>query len=135
MTQTHTLRGTFDVQMTPLTPAPEEAEANLGHLLLRKQFHGELDATGLGHMLAFRSAEPSSAGYVAMERVEGRVAGRSGSFMLMHFGEMNRGTPKLIVQVVPDSGTGELVGLSGTLSIDVRDGKHFYEFSYYLPAE
>jgi hypothetical protein len=134
MTQNHTIRGTFDVQLSPLPSAPEEAEANLGHLLLRKQFHGELEATGLGHMMSFRSAEPSSAGYVAMERVEGKLAGRSGSFVLMHFGEMARGTPKLIVQVVPDSGTGELVGLSGTLGIDVRDGKHFYEFSYCLDA-
>ncbi|WP_431046450.1 DUF3224 domain-containing protein [Roseateles sp. L2-2] len=134
MTQSHTIHGTFDVQLTPLTAAPEEAEANLGHLLLRKQFHGELEASGLGHMMSFRSAEPSSAGYVAMERVEGRLAGRSGSFVLMHFGEMARGTPKLLVQVVPDSGTGELVGLSGTLGIDIRDGKHFYEFNYRLPT-
>ena len=73
-----------------------------------------------------------SAGYVAIERVTGRVHGRAGSFALQHFGVMNRGASSLTLSVVPDSGTGELTGLSGTMSIDIRDGQHFYAFDYSL---
>lgn len=131
---TQTAQGRFDVQLTPFgAPPGGEAEA-IGRMLIRKQFHGDLDATGLGEMLAHRTSVPGSAGYVAMERVQGRLAGRSGSFVMMHVGEMDRGQAQLTVRVVPDSATGELVGLAGTLAIDIRDGQHFYTFSYQLPA-
>lgn len=134
MTQiVQTAQGAFDVQLTPAPPAPGNEAAKLGRMALRKQFHGPLEATSLGEMLAFRSDTPGSAGYVAMERVEGKLDGRSGSFVLMHLGEMNRGQPRLTVQVVPDSGTGELTGLSGTMTIDASDGKHAYEFRYQMP--
>lgn len=130
----HTAHGHFDVTLTPL-PTPPGAEADqLGRMRLHKQFHGDLDAVSHGEMLAHRSALPGSAGYVAMERVEGRLAGRSGSFVLMHLGEMNRGEAKLTVQVVPDSGTGELTGLAGTMTLEPRDGQHFYALTYQLPA-
>jgi hypothetical protein len=99
-----------------------------------KQFHGDLEGSSLGEMLAFGTAVPGSAGYVAMEQVQARLAGREGSFVLMHTGEMNRGQPRLVVQVVPDSGTGELTGISGTLTIEIRERQHFYELSYELPA-
>jgi hypothetical protein len=90
---TQTAQGQFDVQLTPLaTPAGAETD-QLGRMLIRKQFQGDLDATSAGEMLAHRSSVPGSAGYVAMERVEGRLAGRSGSFVLMHLGEMDRGQP------------------------------------------
>ncbi len=131
---TQTAQGRFDVQLTPVDAPPGgEAEA-IGRMLIRKQFHGDLDATSLGEMLAHRSGVAGSAGYVAMERVQGRLAGRSGSFVLMHQGEMDRGQSKLTVRVVPDSATGELTGLAGTLAIDIRDGQHFYTFDYRLPA-
>lgn len=132
MTQTAT--GTFDVQLTPAPAAPGVEAAQLGRMSIQKTFHGDLDGTSLGEMLAHRSNEPGSAGYVAMERVEATLAGRTGSFVLMHLGEMNRGAQRLTVQVVPDSATGELIGLSGTLSIDIRDGQHFYELRYVLPT-
>ena len=73
-----------------------------------------------------------SAGYVAMERVNGKLHGRNGTFALQHSGTMTRGAPQLIITVVPDSGTGELAGLSGKMTINIVDGKHFYEFDYTL---
>lgn len=124
--------GTFEIQLTPAPTTPSTESAKLGRLSFHKQFQGDLDATSLGEMLSFRTPVAGSAGYVAMERVEGKLGGRSGSFVLMHLGEMARGQPQLTVQVVPDSGTGELVGLSGALTIDVRDGKHSYVFQYKL---
>jgi hypothetical protein len=129
---TQSAKGTFDVQLTP-APAANDA-CPIGRMVIVKQFHGDLEGSSLGEMLAFRTPVPGSAGYVAMEQVQARLAGREGSFVLMHTGEMNRGQPRLVVQVVPDSGTGGLEGISGTLTIDIREGKHFYEFAYELAA-
>ncbi|WAC75645.1 DUF3224 domain-containing protein [Roseateles sp. SL47] len=126
-------KGTFDVKLSNAPAADGTEPAQLGRMALRKQFHGDLDGSSLGEMLGVRTAVPGSAGYVAMERVEATLAGRSGSFVLMHMGEMNRGQQRLNVQVVPDSGTGELTGITGTLNIDIKDGQHFYAFSYQLP--
>ena len=83
-------------------------------------------------MLALMSPVPGSGAYVAIERIEGRLDDRSGSFHLQHNGTMDRGQPSLTVSVVPDSGTGELTGLRGQLAIDIIDGKHFYTFDYTL---
>ncbi len=120
--------GTFDVK---LSPQPDDNP--IGRFTLDKRFHGDLDATSVGQMLAIRGDVEGSAGYVAMERVTGTLSGRSGSFALQHSGTMNRGAPSLSITVVPDSGAGELVGLSGTMNIVITDGKHFYEFDYRLP--
>jgi hypothetical protein len=120
--------GTFDVK---LTPQPDDNP--VGRFTLDKRFHGDLDATSVGQMLAIRGDVEDSAGYVAMERVTGTLSGRSGSFALQHSGTMARGAPSLSIVVVPDSGAGELVGLSGTMNIVITDGKHFYEFDYRLP--
>jgi len=76
-----------------------------------------------------------SAGYVAIDHVTGELDGRKGSFVLQHSGAMNRGAQVLSIMVVPDSGTGELAGLSGTLSINIVDGLHFYDFIYSLPEQ
>ena len=124
--------GTFEVKMTPQKPDNKEAEAaNLGRLSSDKQFHGDLEATSKGEMLA--AGDPKgSAGYVAMERVSGTLNGRSGTFVLQHSGTMTRGTPQLSVTVVPDSGTGQLVGLAGKMTIIISDGKHSYDFEYTL---
>lgn len=124
--------GSFEVKVSP--QAPEEAGCGIGRMLLDKQFHGELEAASKGQMLAAGTAVKGSAGYVAMEVVTGTLGGRKGTFVLQHAGTMNRGLPELIVTVVPDSGTGELVGLVGKLGIRVVEGKHFYDFDYTLPA-
>jgi hypothetical protein len=97
-----------------------------------KQLHGDLEATSKGEMLAAGTAVKGSAGYVAIERVTGTLHGRSGSFVLQHHATMTRGAPQLDIIVVPDSGTGELTGLTGTMMITITDGKHFYQFEYAL---
>jgi hypothetical protein len=98
-----------------------------------KQFHGDLEATSKGEMLTAMSGTVKGSGaYVAVERVTGTLHGRAGSFALYHIGTMTRGTPHLAVTVVPDSGTGQLTGITGTMNIIIADGKHSYEFEYEL---
>ena len=126
MTQQAT--GTFTVKMTP----QECSEATLGRMTLDKRFEGDLDATSKGEMLAAGTAVKSSAGYVALERVTGALAGKSGTFGLQHNGTMTRGAPSLTIAVVPDSGTGELTGLSGSMTIEIAAGVHSYVFTYAL---
>lgn len=123
--------GTFEVRLSPQVDG-EEAGASLGRLLIDKRFGGDLVATSRGQMLAFRSGVEGSAGYVALERVEGTLAGRAGSFVLQHSGTMERGAQRLSITVVPDSGTGELSGLAGRMSIAFAEGGHSYEFDYTL---
>jgi hypothetical protein len=127
--------GTFEVKMTPLPPEENVGDPTVGRMSLDKRFHGDLEGTSKGQMLAVRSAVDGSAGYVAMERVTGTLAGRTGTFALQHSGTMNRGAPTLLISVVPDSGTGGLVGIAGTLDIIIADGKHSYAFEYTLPAQ
>ena len=123
--------GTFAVKVTP--QAPDEGDTSgVGRLLLDKQFQGDLEGTSKGQMLAISSSVEGSAGYVAMEVVTGTLAGKKGAFALQHFGKMTRGNPELNVAVVPDSGTGELEGLSGKMQIIIAEGKHSYEFEYEL---
>jgi hypothetical protein len=133
MTQrtSHRASGRFDVTIVAQAQDPAEAEV-LGRKSLAKQFHGDLEGTGRGVMLAIGTAVAGSAAYSALERVDGRLHGRAGSFALQHTGVMDRGTPSLAITVVPDSGTGELVGLAGTLDIRIAGGVHFYEFEYTL---
>ena len=123
--------GTFDVKMVPQSAEPAGGES-IGRMLLDKRFHGTLDATSKGQMLAMRTAVEGSAGYVAMEVVTGKLDGRQGSFVLQPSGTMNRGAPTLTLTVVPDSGTGELAGLSGSMALDIAAGKHNYRFEYSL---
>lgn len=130
-TMTHRASGTFDVKLTPQTNEPAE-DANLGRMLIDKQFHGDLAATSKGQMLSAMTAVKGSAGYVAIEKVSGALHGRTGSFVLQHSGTMTRGTPGLSITVVPDSGTNQLAGLTGKMTINIVEGKHFYEFEYTL---
>ncbi len=126
-------KGTFEVVMDP-EPQYDGFEGGvvLGRLLLKKTFHGDLDATSTVRMLSAGTAVKGSAGYVAIELVQGKLRGRAGSFVLQHSGTMKRGQAGLTVTVVPDSGTGELAGLSGTMAIDIVDGAHFYTFDFEL---
>lgn len=126
--------GTFEVRLSPQVDG-EEAGASLGRLLIDKRFGGDLEATSKGQMLAFRSGVEGSAGYVALERVEGTLAGRAGSFVLQHSGTMERGAQSLSVTVVPDSGTGDLAGLAGRMNIIIAEGRHSYEFDYTLGGD
>jgi hypothetical protein len=126
--------GSFDVKVTPQKPDTQIARAaNLGRLTIDKRFHGDLEGISKGEMLATQTDTPGSAGYVAMERVTGKLKGRSGGFVLQHSGTMSRGKPVSTITVVPDSGTGELRGLSGTMTVVVTaDGAHSYDFDFRL---
>lgn len=129
---TNRATGTFEVKMTP-QDAPETP--GVGRVLLDKQFHGDLEATAKGQMLTAMTAVQGSAGYVAIEQVTGKLKGRAGTFMLQHDGIMDRGKPQLSLKVVPDSGTGELAGLTGTMDIINEGGKHSYVFDYTIGTE
>ena len=124
-------RELFEVTITPQAQDATEGAA-IGRLSIDKQFHGDLEASGKGQMLAAGTAIEGSAGYVAIEQATGTLHGRSGSFVLQHSGTMARGEGQLVITVVPDSGTGELVGLTGEITITIVDGKHFYDFEYTL---
>ncbi|MDQ6906619.1 MAG: DUF3224 domain-containing protein [Chloroflexota bacterium] len=126
-------QGTFDVTITPQPPDDGAENIPVNRLSMEKRFHGDLEATSKGQMLAVGTDVEGSAGYVAMEQVIGTLHGYSGAFALQHSGTMTRGIPRLAVIVVPDSGTGQLVGLSGTLTIEIVDGQHRYDFAYTLP--
>ena len=124
--------GTFEVKLSPQAP-DDKSEASIGRMLLDKQFHGDLEGTSKGQMLAHSTATQGSAGYVAIEQVIGTLHGRAGTFVLQHSGIMNRNTPNLTITVVPDSGTGQLQGLTGKMDIQIEGGKHSYVFEYTLP--
>ena len=126
------VKGPFDVKVVPQKPDTQIARAaNLARLTIDKRYHGDLEAVAKGEMLAAQTDTKGSAGYVAMERVTGTVKGRNGSFVLLHHATMTRGTPELVISVVPDSGTGELRGISGSMRVMVAaDGAHSYEFDY-----
>ncbi len=126
--------GSFDVQLTPQGPEDKAEGSTLGRMSIEKQFHGELEGTSEGQMLTGASDVPGSAGYVAIERVKGTLKGCRGSFVLQHTGTMSKSGYQLSVTVVPDSGSGQLVGLSGKMDIRIVDGNHFYAFEYTLPG-
>jgi hypothetical protein len=124
--------GTFDVKLTQQSTV-EDGGITLGRSSIDKQFHGPLEGTSRGEMLTAVTSVKGSAGYVAIERVTGSLDGRRGTFVLQHDATMTRGVPQLTIVVVPDSGTGGLTGLTGTMDIRIEDGKHFYDFDYTLP--
>ena len=124
--------GTFEVKLIPQNDGKPE-DSPIGRMTIDKQIHGDLEATTKGQMLAFSTDVKGSAGYVAMERVTGTLHGRAGSFVLQHNATMNRGVPQLSITVVPDSGTGQLVGLTGIFDIQIAAGKHSYTFDYTVP--
>jgi hypothetical protein len=129
------VRGPFEVKLTPQPADEREAAAFLGRLNIDKQFHGPLEATSVGQMLAARGGKPESAGYVALEQVTGTLEGRTGSFILQHSGHSSPAGQSLSVNVVADSGTEALAGLTGTMQIVIEpSGKHFYEFDYALAS-
>ncbi|MCK7592233.1 DUF3224 domain-containing protein [Pseudomarimonas salicorniae] len=132
MTQTAT--GTFTVEMTPQPDADVVDGVTLGRMALSKQFSGDFSGTGKGQMLTAMTAEDGSAGYVAIERLTGSLHGHRGGFVLQHRGTMDRGARSLSIRIVPDSGTGELAGITGSFELDIREGVHHYTLHYRLPG-
>jgi len=118
--------GSFDVKLAPM---PMD-DATIGRMSIEKQFHGDLEASSNGQMLSAMAAVKGSGGYVAIEHVSGTLHGKAGSFVLQHSGTMTRGDGRTTVTVIPDSGTDDLIGLAGTMTILIADGEHSYEFDY-----
>ena len=126
---THRVQGRFDVRISPSSdPTSVPARSSLA-----KRFYGDLEGESRGTMLTSISPVEGSAGYVAIERVEGTLEGRRGSFVLQHGGLMDRGVPELRIVVVPDSGTEQLTGISGRMVVEITGEEHRYEFEYTLP--
>jgi hypothetical protein len=129
--------GTFEVTITPEAQVPAKSEGMpTSRMGLSKTFSGGLTGAAVGTMLAAGTPKPGEpAAYVAIDQFRGSVDGRAGGFLLLHRGTMTRGGDgELTVMVAPDTGTGALAGITGTLSIEVKDGKHLYDFAYSLPT-
>lgn len=132
----HHAVGTFEVEMTPGAPEVVEAGLGLSRYRLTKTFAGGIAGVGVGEMLAGGPPGVETAGtYVALERVVGTLDGRQGAFLLAHRGDINAEGYTLSITVVPNSGTGDLVGLTGDFALTVTDdGVHHYDLAYRLPA-
>ena len=129
-----TATGTFQVKLLPMANyVAGEQGISLGRMSIDKQFSGDLTANSKGEMLSALTPVKGSAGYVAIEQVSGSLQGKQGSFVLQHSGIMNQGDKQLQLVVVPDSGSAELTGLTGDMTIDIVDGVHHYRFDYVLP--
>ena len=125
--------GTFEVKLVPQTD-DKNGDPALARMTIDKQLHGDLEGTSKGQMLTGMTEVKGSAGYVAMEKVTGTLKGRTGTFILQHTATMNRGVPQLSITVVPDSGTGQLTGITGIFKVIITEGKHSYEFDYTVSA-
>jgi hypothetical protein len=131
-TMTQHATGPFEVKITPQSEDKSDGAA-MGRMALQKTFHGDLDGTSHGEMLTAMGQVQGSAVYVAIERFKGTLQGRSGTFALGHMGTMTRGAQQLTINVVPDSGTDQLKGIAGSMTIRIEaGGKHFYDLSYTL---
>lgn len=127
------IAGEFQVKLQPMDFYAKGTDGiNFGRMSIDKTFAGALEATSKGEMLSAITLVKGSAGYVAIEQVTGSLSGKKGSFVLQHFGIMNRGKDSLMLEVVPDSGSGELTGLFGKMLIKIENGQHLYEFEYEL---
>ncbi len=125
--------GEFEVNLRALDAYARGKEGiKLGRMSIDKTFRGDLMGTSIGEMLSAMTTVKGSAGYVAIEQVSGSLAGKKGNFVLQHFGTMDKGVSNLVLEVVPDSGSGQLAGLSGTMTIKIDEGRHYYEFDYEL---
>lgn len=125
--------GTFDITPNPEPPYDSDDNVILGRMSFLKQFQGSLNAKSTVNMTYARTPVESSAGYVAVEKISGSLNDRSGSFVVIHTGVTYGGDLRLTVEIVPDSGTGELVGITGSMTIDNSEGDHKYSLDYQLP--
>ncbi len=131
--KTHPMRatGTFTVEMQPVSQTGDHG-ITLGQMTLAKTFRGDLDGSSKGTMLTAVTPIKGSADYVAIEQFTGSLSGKTGSFVLTHHGRMHGETSELSLSVVPDSGTGELEGLRGTMTIDRNADGHRWTLTYEL---
>ena len=126
--------GSFDVKTTPFDDKSDDP--TLARIALDKQYHGDIEGTAKGQMLSAGSPAKGFAGYVAIEKITGTLNGRAGTFVLQHSGTLENSIPQMTITVVPGSGTGQLEGIAGKMTIKFAPGgKHLYEFDYTLPAQ
>lgn len=125
----HHAAGKFEVTVVPAEDAGVAA-LMAARWSITKTYAGPLTATAHAIMLSAGNPAAGSAGYAAIERVEGTLDGRAGSFALVHLATMNKGGQAMQVTVVPGSGTGALAGITGTLTIRIEGGQHFYTLDY-----
>ena len=127
--------GTFEVKVKPLPEDEKVPGVVVGRMSIDKVWSGDLVGTSKGEMMTAGGEVKGSGGYVAVEVMKVSLKGRSGTFTLMHHATMkNNGEFKMLINVIPDSGTGELAGLAGALTIIIEPGKHSYAFDYTLPG-
>jgi hypothetical protein len=126
------IKGKFDVQTSPLDGDDLTRALGAMQMKIEKQFEGALAASSVVLMMGVMNREIGSGGYVALEKVTGQLEGKRGSFLLQHSSTMDRGQPSQNIRVVPDSGTGALMGLKGQMVVDIIEGQHFYTFDYEL---
>ncbi|WEF33955.1 DUF3224 domain-containing protein [Pseudoduganella chitinolytica] len=124
--------GTFEIAYTP-AGSWSGADDPASRMTFTKTYAGPLAGTSSGEMLTAGRPGDGSAGYVALERFTGTLAGRHGSCVLQHSGTMLAGRDSLLVVVTPGSGSGDLAGIAGTLALTMEDGVHRYRFDYALP--
>jgi hypothetical protein len=130
LTVVQTVTGTFELSMSAQPPMHDADGVTITTITVDKRFAGPLRADGRVHMISATTPITDSAGYVAIERITGSLDGRSGSFLVVHTGLLDRGQPTLAVSIVPDSGTGELTGIRGRMTIDAAEGTHVYALTY-----
>lgn len=125
--------GTFEVKLTPQDD--KTGDSSMGRMTFEKQWQGEIQGSSTGQMLTGGEVKTGSAGYVAMEKFTGSVKERKGTLIFQHSATMTSGKGDLTITVVPSSGTEELKGITGKLTIKIENGKHFYDFDYTLPPQ
>jgi hypothetical protein len=128
------IRGPFEVKIAPQPISDVAAPTQIGRMSLDKRYSGALSGTAQGEMLAWRTPDGKSGGYVALEKVDATLAGKAGTFCLQHSSTMHEGAQAQSIRVVPGSGTGALVGLTGSMTVEITAGKHEYVFEYALSA-
>lgn len=128
--QRHTATGQFEIVMTP---AEGDDTPGVGRWVFEKTFSGELTGSSRGQMLGAGDPVTGGAGYVVIELVSAQIGDRAGGFALQHFGIMDAGALRQVIEIVPGTGLGDLAGIAGTFSISQDEsGAHSYELSYTL---
>lgn len=126
-------QGSFEVTLQPEPPFHNEEGVALGRITVQKTFAGPLEGTSTVYMLSARTQAPGSAGYVALELVQASLEGKAGSFVVLHLATMHQGEQAMQLTISPNSGTGELAGIAGTMQIEIKEGQHLYTIDYSLP--
>jgi hypothetical protein len=130
----HRATGTFEVKVEPIPAESKGDRPSFPRFTLDKQYRGDLEGTSQGEMMTASGTMEGSAAAVAIEHFNGSLNGRKGSFALVHSATMRRGGEySMIIRVVPDSGTEQLAGLTGTLEIVIEGNVHHYNFDFSLP--